>query len=264
MRVTRIGGPTALVEWEGWRILTDPTFDPPGRTYSFALGTSSRKTTGPAIPLDEIGPVDVVLLSHHHHADNLDDAGRAGLPKARTVLTTVAGAKALTADGAHPDARGLAAGDAVALAAEGKRDLVVTATPCRHGAPLTGPIVGPVVGFALSLEGDARPGLWMTGDTVMYGGLRRAATGMRPDVALVHIGAVRFPLTGPLAYTMDAGDAVDLIELAEPGVAVPIHVEGWSHFSQQEEVAAQVFEAAPGPVRERVRWAPLGVPLDLP
>ena len=47
MRITRIGGPTALVEWQGWRILTDPTFDPPGRTYSFGLGTSSRKTIGP-------------------------------------------------------------------------------------------------------------------------------------------------------------------------------------------------------------------------
>ena len=87
---------------------------------------------------------------------------------------------------------------------------------------------------------------------------------MRPDVALVHIGAVKFPLTGPLAYTMDADDAVELIGLAEPGVAVPIHVEGWSHFSQREQAAAAVFDAAPGPVRERVRWAPLGVPVDLP
>ncbi|MDF2556005.1 MAG: fold metallo-hydrolase [Microbacterium sp.] len=147
MRITRIGGPTALVEWEGWRILTDPTFDPPGRTYAFALGTTSRKTTGPAIALADIGDVDLVLLSHHHHADNLDDAGRAGLGVARTVLTTVAGAKQLSATGAHADARGLRAGDAVILTAEGKPDLVVTATPCRHGAPLTRPIVGPVIGL---------------------------------------------------------------------------------------------------------------------
>ncbi len=56
MRITRIGGPTALIEWEGWRILTDPTFDPPGRSYAFAPGASSRKTTGPAIELDDIGP----------------------------------------------------------------------------------------------------------------------------------------------------------------------------------------------------------------
>ncbi|WP_127473847.1 MBL fold metallo-hydrolase [Microbacterium sulfonylureivorans] len=259
MRVTRIGGPTALVEWDGWRILTDPTFDPPGRTYSFALGTTSRKTTGPALSLDDVGDVDVVLLSHHHHADNLDDAGRAGLARATTVLTTVAGAKATS----HPDVRGLAAGAQTTLSAEGKRTITVEATPCRHGAPLTGPIVGPVVGFALTIEGQARPGLWMTGDTVLYGGLRRAAAALRPDVALVHIGAVKFPLTGPLSYTMDAADAVELIDLAEPGVAVPVHVEGWSHFSEQEEAAARVFEAAPVEVRNRVRWAPLGVPVDL-
>ena len=259
MRVTRIGGPTALVEWEGWRILTDPTFDPPGRTYAFALGTSSRKTTGPAVTLDDIGAVDLVLLSHHHHADNLDDAGRAGLVAATTVVTTVAGAKAIS----HPDVRGLTAGGQTMLTAEGKPTITVEATPCRHGAPLTRPIVGSVVGFALTLERSARPGLWMTGDTVLYGGLRRAAAGLRPDVALVHIGAVKFPLSGPLAYTMDAADAVELIDLAEPQVAVPMHVEGWSHFSEQESAAARVFEAAPPSVRDRVTWAPLGEAIEV-
>lgn len=260
MRVTRIGGPTALVEWEGWRILTDPTFDPAGRTYSFGLGTSSRKTVDPAMTAEEVGPVDVVLLSHHHHADNLDDAGRDLLAHATTVLTTVAGAKAI----AHADVRGLAPGQRTTLRAEGRAGLTVEATPCRHGAPLTRPIVGPVVGFALTLDGAARPGLWMTGDTVLYGGLRRAVTAMRPDVALVHIGAVKFPLTGPLAYTMDAADAVELIQIAAPRTVVPVHVEGWSHFSEQEEAAARVFEAAPAAVRDVVRWAEVGVPVDIP
>ena len=31
IRLTHIGGPTVLIEAEGWRILTDPTFDPPGQ-----------------------------------------------------------------------------------------------------------------------------------------------------------------------------------------------------------------------------------------
>ena len=79
---THIGGPTTLIEVEGWRILTDPTFDAPGRTYKFGWGTSSRKTTGPAIAAAEIGPVDAVLLTHEHHADNLDDTGRSLLPAA--------------------------------------------------------------------------------------------------------------------------------------------------------------------------------------
>ncbi|GAA1978942.1 MBL fold metallo-hydrolase [Microbacterium pumilum] len=259
MRITRIGGPTVLIEWMGWRILTDPTFDAPGRTYSFGLGTSSRKTAGPAIQLDEVGDVDIVLLSHHQHADNLDDAGRAGLSRASTVVTTVAGAKAL----GHPHARGLESGAKTLMIDSGRPTITVVATPCRHGPPLTRPIVGPATGFALTLEGADRPGLWVTGDTVLYGGLRRAAAGLEPDVAIVNIGAVKFPLTGPLAYTMDAAAAVELIELAAPGIVVPAHVEGWSHFTEQEEAAAAVFAGAPAAVRERIRWLPLGDPVDV-
>ncbi|MCW3492745.1 MBL fold metallo-hydrolase [Microbacterium sp. SSM24] len=259
MKVTRIGGPTVLVEWEGWRILTDPTFDPPGRTYSFGFGTTSTKTAGPAVALEDLGRIDAVLLSHHQHADNLDDAGAEVLGRAATVLTTRAGAKAIT----HPDIRGLAAGESTTLQAPGRPALRVTATPGRHGAPLTRPIVGPAVGFALTREGAERPGLWMTGDTVLYGALRAAVTGMRPDVMLVHVGAVKFPISGPLAYTMNARDAVELIGLVQPGVAVPAHVEGWSHFSEQEEAAARIFDAAEPPVRDRVRWAPLGEAVDL-
>ena len=30
LRITLIGGPTALIEIDGFRLLTDPTFDPPG------------------------------------------------------------------------------------------------------------------------------------------------------------------------------------------------------------------------------------------
>lgn len=48
VRLTHIGGPTVLLEVEGWRLLTDPTFDAPGRRYTFGWGSASRKTTGPA------------------------------------------------------------------------------------------------------------------------------------------------------------------------------------------------------------------------
>lgn len=90
MRLTHLGGPTVLVELDGWRLLTDPTFDPPGRRYHFGWGTSSTKTHGPALTPAEVGAVDAVLLSHDHHADNLDDAGRALLPDVPVVVTTPA------------------------------------------------------------------------------------------------------------------------------------------------------------------------------
>jgi L-ascorbate metabolism protein UlaG (beta-lactamase superfamily) len=68
VRLTHIGGPTTLIEVDGWRLLTDPTFDHPGEKYNFRWGTSSRKVTGPAIAASGIGPIDAVLLTHDHHA----------------------------------------------------------------------------------------------------------------------------------------------------------------------------------------------------
>ena len=98
MKLTHIGGPTVLIEAGGWRLLTDPTFDPPGRSYRFGWGTGSRKLAGPAIPAAELGPIDAVLLSHDHHDDNLDPTGRALLPSLGTVVTTEAGAGRLGGD----------------------------------------------------------------------------------------------------------------------------------------------------------------------
>jgi L-ascorbate metabolism protein UlaG (beta-lactamase superfamily) len=69
--LTFIGGPTALLVYGGVRWLTDPTFSQPCE-YSGGL----VKTIGPALAAEQVAPVDVVLLSHDHHSDNLDPAGR--------------------------------------------------------------------------------------------------------------------------------------------------------------------------------------------
>src|SRR3954447_18696519 len=71
VRLTHIGGPTVLIEVGGWRLLTDPPFDPAGGSYRFGWGTGSRKLAGPSIPASELGSIDAVLLTHDHHDDNL-------------------------------------------------------------------------------------------------------------------------------------------------------------------------------------------------
>src|SRR3569833_2042883 len=91
--ITLIGGPTALIEIDGFRLLTDPTFDAPG-AYQLPH-VKLEKTIGPALTPDAIGPVDAVLLSHDQHSDNLDNSGRDFLHKVKRVLTTEAGAKRL-------------------------------------------------------------------------------------------------------------------------------------------------------------------------
>lgn len=257
MILTHVGGPTVLVEIEGWRVLTDPTFDPPGRTYGFALGTTSTKCAGPAITPEEVEPVDVVLLSHDHHADNLDDRGRELLAGASTVVTTVPGARRLRI----PEARGLRAGETHVLRAPDKPDLTVTATPCRHGPPFSRPVVGAVIGFALALEGTPGVALWVTGDTVLHRSVRRFAASHEVDVVLVHLGLVRFPLTGSLRYSMGSSDALRLLELADPRVAVPVHYAGWSHFSEPEAQARSHLTT--GRTRGAVRWLQPGAAVSL-
>jgi L-ascorbate metabolism protein UlaG (beta-lactamase superfamily) len=258
VRITHIGGPTVLIEAAGWTILSDPTFDPPGRTYRFGWGTSSRKTTGPAVAVDQLPPVDVVLISHDHHADNLDDAGRALLPSAGTVVTTTPGASRLGVP-----ARGLDPWGSTRVEAPGRPALEITATPCRHGPPLSRPIVGHVVGFALAWEGQAGGVLWISGDTVLYDGVREVAERLTVGTALLHLGGVQFPVSGPLRYTMTARDAVELCGLVRPHTAVPIHYEGWKHFRQGREAIERELAGAPEDVRARFRWLPIGEPVEL-
>jgi L-ascorbate metabolism protein UlaG (beta-lactamase superfamily) len=261
LRLTHVGGPTLLIEVAGRRILTDPTFDAPGRRYAFGWGTSSRKLAGPAIDARDIGPLDAVLLSHDHHDDNLDAAGRALLPDAAAVVTTVPGARRLAEhDGLGATVRGLAPWDTTVLEAEGRPPITVTATPCRHGPPGSHPIVGDVIGFALTWEGQEGGSLWISGDTVLYDGVREVARRLDVDVAVLHLGGVQFPVTGPLRYTMTGADAVELVGLLAPRVAIPIHYEGWKHFRDDRTHVEQAIASAPADVRDRFRWLPIGEP----
>jgi L-ascorbate metabolism protein UlaG (beta-lactamase superfamily) len=69
LSITLIGGPTALIEIDGFRLLTDPTFDQPG-AYQLPH-VKLEKLTGPAMSARDVGAIDAVLLSHDQHSDNL-------------------------------------------------------------------------------------------------------------------------------------------------------------------------------------------------
>lgn len=260
VRITHVGGPTALIEVGGWRLLTDPTFDPPGRRYNFGWGTSSRKLAGPALGPDALGQIDAVLLSHDHHEDNLDTAGRALLPRAQTVVTTRPGAKRLA--GVTTDMRGLAPWETTRLERDGKLPLEITATPCRHGPPLSKPIVGDVIGFALGWEGQPHGVLWISGDTVLYDGVKEVAERLTIGTAILHLGGVRFPVTGPLRYTLNANEAVELSALIQPRTIVPIHYEGWSHFREGRAAVEEAFAPHPA-LAAKIRWLEIGEPTEL-
>jgi L-ascorbate metabolism protein UlaG (beta-lactamase superfamily) len=257
LRITHVGGPTALLEIGPWRLLTDPTFDPPGGRYRFGWGTGSRKLSGPAISSDAIGPIDAVLLSHDHHDDNLDHAGRALLAKAPRVITTVPGARRL-----GPPAHGLAPWERTTLEQEGRLAVRVTATPARHGPPLSRPIVGHVIGFVLEWEGQHKGALWVSGDTVWFGGITEVGRRFEIGTALLHFGGVRFPISGPVRYTMTAAEGVKTVRELALGAVLPIHYEGWRHFRQGRAAIEETFAAAG--LGDRLVWLQPGeaTPID--
>jgi L-ascorbate metabolism protein UlaG (beta-lactamase superfamily) len=143
LTITLIGGPTALIEVGGFRLLTDPTFDGPGE-YRLPHVTL-KKTSRPALTAQDIGHVDAVLLSHDQHSDNLDNSGKGFLAQADRVLTTVAGAKRLGGG-----IEGLQPWDMAQLTKPDGRAITVTATPARHGPAGIEPLSGDVIGFVLS------------------------------------------------------------------------------------------------------------------
>jgi L-ascorbate metabolism protein UlaG (beta-lactamase superfamily) len=247
LTITYVGGPTALLEVAGLRLLTDPTFDPPGKRYHFGWGAMSRKLQAPALGPADLGHIDAVLLSHDHHDDNLDPAGRAMLPSADKVITTPSGAGRLGGN-----AEGLAPWSTTVLQTPDGGELRITATPCRHGPPLSKPIVGEVIGFVLEWEGQRDGPLWISGDTVYFSGV--AEVGRRFDLgsALIHLGGVRFPITGPARYTMNAAEAIRVVDEFGLSTVIPIHYEGWKHFRQGRADVERAFEEAG--LADKVQW----------
>jgi L-ascorbate metabolism protein UlaG (beta-lactamase superfamily) len=242
--LTYVGGPTALLGLRSLRLLTDPTFDLAGAEYRFPVYTL-RKTIGPALAVGQLGPIDAVLLSHEHHADNLDAAGRAMAMAAPRVLTTVAGAERLGAR-----AVGLTPWEGTELRAGDGRVLRVTATPARHGPAHLDR--GPVIGFALAWADAPGEAIYVSGDTVWYEGVAEVARRFRVRAAVLFLGAARVAAVGPWPLTMTAHDAVEAARAFGEAVIVPLHFEGWEHFSESRaEVEAAFAEAG---LRDRLRW----------
>jgi L-ascorbate metabolism protein UlaG (beta-lactamase superfamily) len=219
-KLTLIGGPTALIEFAGFRFLTDPTFDGPGE-YKLPQVTL-KKTSHPALSPQQVGAVDAVLLSHDQHADNFDIAGKAYAMQAPRLLTTVVGAQRLGGV-----AEGLAPGDRRELSKPDGSKLTVTATAARHGPAG----IEQVIGFVLSPP-DGRS-IYVTGDTVWYEGVSVVARRFNAGLVLVFAGAAK--TRGPFHLTMSVNDAIDTAHAFPDATIVPIHTEGWAHFSQNAE-----------------------------
>ncbi|HTO73085.1 MAG TPA: MBL fold metallo-hydrolase, partial [Gemmatimonadales bacterium] len=203
------------------------------------------------ISAELINAIDAVLLSHDHHADNLDAAGRLAAATASRIVTTVAGAGRLGGR-----AKGLEPWQSVALQAPHQPQLRITATPCRHGP--AGGDRGPVIGFMLTCDDRA---IYISGDTVWYEGVEEVSRRFKPDLVVLFMGAARVAQAGPSHLTMTAEDGVAAARAFPQATIVPVHYEGWRHFSESRADIDKGFDAAG--LADRLHWLQPGIPEDL-
>ena len=259
LTVTLIGGPTALLEVAGLRLLTDPTFSPPGAYPSGPV--TLTKLVGPALAPEAVGSVDAVLLSHDQHADNLDPAGRAFLATARRVFTTGVGAHRLAgASGSDASTiEGLAPWETRDLVSADGRTAHVTATPARHGPAGIEPLTGEVIGFVLTFDDQPDHAIYITGDTVWYEGMAEVARRFDVGIILAFVGAAR--TRGAFNLTMGFDDALETARAFPHAMIVPVHHQGWAHFTQSQDDLARAFAGAG--LTNRLHLLELGVATSL-
>jgi L-ascorbate metabolism protein UlaG (beta-lactamase superfamily) len=227
MTVTYVGGPTAILEYAGLRILIDPTFDPP-QTYE-SDGEPLTKTAGPGVAVADLGAIDLILLSHHEHEDNLDYAGRELVLTTPTLSTAKAGV-----DLGKP-VIGLDCWEEHRIGT-----VTVTAAPALHGPPGAERLVGPVIGFLL--EAPDEPTVYVSGDNASLELVQQIADRFRSiDIAVLFAGAARVPSIDA-ALTLTSADAAKAAQILGAPRVVGLHTEDWEHFSETRADLEAAFE----------------------
>lgn len=229
--LTLIGGPTALIDFEGLTVVTDPTFDAPGE-YPIPGGVLV-KNNGPAIAKDDLPTIDLITLSHAHHPDNLDITGAQLLNSASTVVGTPFALEQV------PHLTALTPWESTSVAAQ-TGDFVITAVPARHGPEGCEVVTGDVAGFVI-ISPSGRT-LYISGDNAALELVHDISAHFKQiDIAVLFTGAARVGLFDNAPLTLTAEMAAEASSILNAPVVFPVHSEGWAHFSEDRVLLETAF-----------------------
>jgi L-ascorbate metabolism protein UlaG (beta-lactamase superfamily) len=227
---TQVDTACMVININGFVIVTDPVFDKEGTVYEGAR--TLFKTASPKLQPEDIGPVDLVLLSHDQHKDNLDNAGREFIKTVKQVISTQEAVERLAQD----NITGLNEWETVDIATDKIPGLCITATPCQH-APTQEQtkISGHVIGFMIGWGGQQKGALYVSGDTVYFDGIEEIARRFKVHTAVLHVGKAGFPQIDYMPLTFSTDMAIRTARLMNVEKFIPTHFEGWKHFNEQPE-----------------------------
>jgi L-ascorbate metabolism protein UlaG (beta-lactamase superfamily) len=231
VKITLIGGPAALIEVGGFRLLIDP-----------ASGGNDQAQQH----LNSLANIDALLLSHDRQASDVGRASRAMLAHAAWVLTTVAGATLLgaAAEGLDPwESRELYKPDGSAIR--------ITATPAREGLAGIEPFAVDAIGFVITSPTDAFRPVYITGETTWYDGVAEVQRRFQPRLALLLAGDEAQPFCA-------VGDGAKASQTTSPPIMSPSHPNSWAYLPQQND-ALDDDTAAPAAFGAELRKLSTGV-----
>lgn len=245
-----IGTATTLIRYAGFTILTDPNFLHRHERVRLGYGLRSKRLTDPAIDIDELPPVDLVVLSHYHE-DHFDRLVERELDKTLPIVTTRHAAKALN-DHDFTATIPLKLWQAQTFV-KGQTRLRITAMPGEHGPGIVANLLPPVMGSLLdfeTLDGRVLLRLYITGDTLIHQRLREIPKRFPDiDLALLHLGGTR---ALGILVTMDGKQGVEAIKIIDPTIAIPIHYNDYTVFkSPLSDFQDEVRNAG---LEEKVRY----------
>jgi L-ascorbate metabolism protein UlaG (beta-lactamase superfamily) len=210
--VTFIGHSSFLLQIDGRKVLIDPVFS----KRLIVL----RRQRRPGVLVEELPPIDLVLLTHAH-MDHLDLASLRRVIRATRRLTGRA-PEVVVPRGVEDLVERLGFSQVhrlewwQSLTVQG---LTVTMTPCRHwGARMFRDMHRGYGGYVVEGGGQS---VYHSGDTAYFDGFREIGRRLKPEVALLPIGAY-FPDTYRSVHTSPEEAVRGFVELGAEQM-VPMH-----------------------------------------
>jgi L-ascorbate metabolism protein UlaG (beta-lactamase superfamily) len=218
--IVPLGHATLLIRAAGFTVLTDPGFLRRGEPARLGLGQVAIRRADPAIDLDALPPIDVVVLSRLRE-DHFDRIVQRRLPRDVPIVAPARARAALVALG-FSSVHVLPEWGTLSV----RRDsgwLRITATPARPGpmllSALTPTSSGSLLEFGRQEDGVGYR-VWITGDTRVDDALLDVWHDRLPavDLAVLHLGGPGAAGIG--RASMDARAGERLLKRLAPRTAI--------------------------------------------
>ena len=255
-----IGNATVLIKYAGFTILTDPTFIHMHEKVPLGYGLDTTRLTNPAMEINQLPPLDLVLLSHFH-GDHFDQVAIRELDKLLPIVSNSHAVDELSIRG-FTNTKKLDTWENITLTKKDNNnndvELQITAMPGRHGpfpvAMFLPKVMGSILDFKIKgYRNDSNSNnnshnnnqlfrIYITGDTMVFDDIKEIPKRYQNvDLALLHLGGTT--IMG-IMLTMDAKEGLEMFNIINPKKVIPIHYNDYDVFkSPIEDFQAKVKEA---------------------